>query len=497
MAELLPGLEPNKKESEQLTHESNGSEGVTGSKEGTTLTPSEVISSLGFGRAQFGIQAVFASAYFSQFMLVNMMAYLSTRLYVELGLTSEQESILSVSSYSGFAASHLFWGWVGDQYGRRKYALASAIWIVFWSLLCVIAPSYGWLVGFRFLYSLAGGATTIIQPAMYELIPTEHHWTSFVVGNECAGATARSIVILVAYLVFNEHASAYAWRVYLFIMSIPALLHIAIVALFMYETPRYLLSKGKTEEAIDVLQKIALKNGRNLPENLDLVLESELAGDNTDLSFYQKITMALKNGHIRRTIAGNIMIGIAVRYFVTNIHFVKTELIFLNGQTNADYCDGAREKTYFLEGRDYLFLLVCQASSDIVSCVCLSFQNRLKIGLRLMGVLSYGFCFLILSFLFMCPNAWVAVVIISIVQIFNYNIIVKVMLTLSGLLPTNIRTTLMGISVFVIYLPLPAMPYAVQTLAKLSLHYVTGLSLGFCVLGFVGSAILPNKIYAN
>ena len=51
------------------------------------------------------------------------------------------------------------------------------------------------------------GATTIIQPAMYELIPAEHHWTSFVVGNECAGATARSIVILVAYFVFNEHAS--------------------------------------------------------------------------------------------------------------------------------------------------------------------------------------------------------------------------------------------------------------------------------------------------
>ena len=79
MAEQLPGLEPDKKESEKLTNESNGSEGVTGSREVTTLTPSEVISSLGFGRAQFGIQAVFASAYFSQFMLVNMMAYLSTR----------------------------------------------------------------------------------------------------------------------------------------------------------------------------------------------------------------------------------------------------------------------------------------------------------------------------------------------------------------------------------------------------------------------------------
>ena len=42
-------------------------------------TPSDVISMLGFGWAQFGTISVFVSTYFSQFLLVNMMAYFSTR----------------------------------------------------------------------------------------------------------------------------------------------------------------------------------------------------------------------------------------------------------------------------------------------------------------------------------------------------------------------------------------------------------------------------------
>ena len=41
--------------------------------------------------------------------------------------------------------------------------------------------------------------------AMYELIPAEHHWGAFVVGDEWASAMARAILILVAYFIFSDH----------------------------------------------------------------------------------------------------------------------------------------------------------------------------------------------------------------------------------------------------------------------------------------------------
>ena len=83
------------------------------------------------------------------------------RLYVELGLTAEMESALSIASFAGFAFCHLFWGWVADRFGRRTYALWSSLWIVFWSLLCIVAPTYSWLIAFRLIYSLAGGELDI------------------------------------------------------------------------------------------------------------------------------------------------------------------------------------------------------------------------------------------------------------------------------------------------------------------------------------------------
>ena len=281
-------------------------------------------------------------------------------------------------------------------------------------------------------------------------------------------------------------------------MCIPALIHVVVVAFLMYETPRFLLSKGKTEDAIKVLGKIAIRNGRTLPKNLELIEDEELAKTaEENLSLCKKFKVALLNSHMRRSLAGYIFIGIAIRYFTITVHFLKTEMIFLNGQTQAHYCQGSEEQTYFLDSKDYIYLIVTQIVTDIISCSTLVFQNKLKMGLRALGLICYGISFIIMLFLFLCPSAWVAVAMVSVVQILTYNLTVSVMLTISGLLPTSIRSSAIGFCGFIIYAPLPLMPYAVQTLAKISMHYVTGLSLGVCCLAFVGSAILPTKIYSN
>ncbi|XP_075258402.1 putative transporter SVOPL [Convolutriloba macropyga] len=175
------------------------------SKRSKEFTPSELISMMGFGWTQIGIQMVFISTFFSQFLLLHMLPFLSTRLYVDLNLTPSQESAFSISSYFGFALSYVLWGWFSDKFGRKTYALASSVWIAIFSLFSAVAPSYTWLLICRVGYSLAGGATNLMGQAMYELIPAEHHWGAFVVGDEWASAMARAILILVAYFIFSDH----------------------------------------------------------------------------------------------------------------------------------------------------------------------------------------------------------------------------------------------------------------------------------------------------
>ena len=54
-------------------------------------------------------------------------------------------------------------------------------------------------------------------------------------------------------------------------MSTPMILCILLAVFFLEETPEYLLSKGRDEEAMKVVIKIARLNNKTLPENLKLI----------------------------------------------------------------------------------------------------------------------------------------------------------------------------------------------------------------------------------
>ena len=122
-----------------------------------TLTPSEVIDSLGFGWAQ-GINFLIISfGFVSLWSTVQLIPYLSTRLYVEFDLTPELESTLSVASFSGFAISHPLAGYVADRIGRKPAILLTSCWLAFWSFMCCSAQNITQLILYRCFFSLAGG----------------------------------------------------------------------------------------------------------------------------------------------------------------------------------------------------------------------------------------------------------------------------------------------------------------------------------------------------
>ena len=183
-----------------------------------------------------------------------------------------------------------------------------------------------------------------------------------------------------------------------------------------------------------MLTKMAELNGKKLPSDIKLVPDVELAStEDQNLSLYQKLKIAIANWHISRSLIGMIMIGISLRFFLTGISFVKTELIYLNGQNGDSLCNGERSKTYFLTSKDYLLLLGFQVSSDIITCITLVYFNRINIGLRTAGIICYGTCFAIFCAMFTCPNAWVGIGIFSVVQILNYNLAILMLLNMSGL----------------------------------------------------------------
>jgi SP family sugar:H+ symporter-like MFS transporter len=113
-----------------------------------------------------------------------------------------------------------------------------------------LATSAGLLILFRFVLGLAVGAASLIVPLyLAEVAPTE-------IRGAVASLNQLMIVtgILVAYIANSALAGAEAWRWMIALAVIPSLL-LFLGMLFMPETPRWLVSKDRDEEAREVLRR--------------------------------------------------------------------------------------------------------------------------------------------------------------------------------------------------------------------------------------------------
>jgi sugar porter (SP) family MFS transporter len=147
-------------------------------------------------------------------------------------------------------------GRVSDKLGRRKMILISAIIFVVGSILSGVAPHDGnyFLIISRIILGIAVGASSALVPAyMSEMAPAKYR-------GQLSGINQTMIVsgMLISYIVdyfLRELPIEMGWRLMLSIAAIPALI-LYLGVLKLPESPRFLIKKGKFEEAKIVLTHI-------------------------------------------------------------------------------------------------------------------------------------------------------------------------------------------------------------------------------------------------
>lgn len=152
-------------------------------------------------------------------------------------------------------------GRVSDKLGRRKMILISAIIFIIGSILSGVAPHDGsyFLIISRIILGIAVGASSALVPAyMSEMAPAKYR-------GQLSGINQTMIVsgMLISYIVdyfLRELPIEIGWRLMLSIAAIPALI-LYLGVLKLPESPRFLIKKGKFEEA-----KIVLTHIRNNQE---------------------------------------------------------------------------------------------------------------------------------------------------------------------------------------------------------------------------------------
>jgi len=174
----------------------------------------------------------------------------------ELGLSAFTEGIVTSSLVFAAAIGAISCGRISDGWGRRKTILLLAALFFVGTLAVVLTPNFAILVLGRILLGLAvGGASAVVPVFLAELAPYE-------IRGSLSGRNELAIVVgqLAAFVVNAVIGGLFGhvdgvWRIMFAVCALPA------VALFfgmlrMPESPRWLVEKGRREEALRVLRTV-------------------------------------------------------------------------------------------------------------------------------------------------------------------------------------------------------------------------------------------------
>ena len=164
---------------------------------------------------------------------------------------------LVVSSLTfGAAFGALFGGRLSDNEGLRKTIMYLAILFFIATIGCVLSPNVTVMILFRFLLGLAvGGASVIVPSYLAEISPADQRGR-LVTQNELMIVTGQFLAFGFNAIIGNIYGdTGHVWRYMLAIAALPAVA-LWIGAVVLPESPRWLASKGRLSDALQVLQRI-------------------------------------------------------------------------------------------------------------------------------------------------------------------------------------------------------------------------------------------------
>lgn len=173
----------------------------------------------------------------------------------------------------------LIGGRLADRYGRKNLLFTIGILYVLGSVGTALAPSHAILMAFRFLGGIGVGLSSVCAPIYTaEIAPAR-------IRGRLVGLVQFNIVlgILLAYLsnyiiqliITDEMV---AWRWMLGVMLVPSVVFLLLLV-SVPETPRWLMSRGKDEEAVQISRRLC--NTEAESEEQIAEIREQLAADRT------------------------------------------------------------------------------------------------------------------------------------------------------------------------------------------------------------------------
>ncbi|XP_063893979.1 synaptic vesicle glycoprotein 2C [Helicoverpa armigera] len=272
----------------------------TGKKKPYTASVEEALSMTGFGKYNFGLLLVCSWTLQAMGMDMFGTSFVVAAAVCDLELTLQQRALLTAMPLLGVVAGAQLWGYVSDTKGRRlTLVLSMSIGFVF-AALSSLSPNWQTmavlkLISSTFTSASNSGAYTLLGESC-----SERARGRAMLLCTCALMCSQATVAVFAYpilpLGFAYHIDFLGityrpWRLLALVMSLPCATTACLLQLF-HESPKFLVSHGRLDEALDVLKSIYATNTGNAADSFPvkkLLEDSENQSTEAKVSFFRSV----------------------------------------------------------------------------------------------------------------------------------------------------------------------------------------------------------------
>ena len=219
-------------------------------------TISERIDSLPMTRTSWAILIIIGIGWMFDAMDQGMVSGVIASIGTDWSLSLVQKSWLSSIGIFGMILGAALSGTLSDRYGRRTVIVMTLLLYSIGSLMSGLSVNYAMLMVFRFVTGFGlGGELPAASTLVSEFSPLRSRGRNVVI-LESFWAWGWIAASLIAFLLIPEHG----WRMAFFVGAVPALFA-AVLRYWVPESPRFLESAGRGEEADSIVRRMEEEAG--------------------------------------------------------------------------------------------------------------------------------------------------------------------------------------------------------------------------------------------
>ncbi|KAL3426927.1 MFS-type transporter PB1E7.08c 4 [Phlyctema vagabunda] len=366
------------------------------------------VQEIGMGRYQWQLFVVVGFGWAND----NLWPIVTSLIFTPIAneFSPSRPPLLSLSQNIGLLAGAMFWGFGCDIFGRRwGFNLTLGITAVF-GLIAAGSPNFAAIGIFAALWSFGVGGNLPVDSAVFlEFLPGSHQYLLTVLSVDWA--LAQLVATLIAWPLLGYHtcqqdeectrSANMGWRYFVIVMGCISMIEFILRFCFftVYESPKYLMGKGRDQEAVRIVHEVARRNGKSSNLTLEQLQACDPQGTFTQVDTSLAIKRKLEKinlTHVRALFASpklawSTSLIMSVWAFIgLGYPLYNAFLPYIQATRGAEFGDGSTYLTY----RNSLIIAVLGVPGALVGAVLVELpkfgrRGTLALSTVLTGVFLY------------------------------------------------------------------------------------------------------------